>query len=145
MKDLRGGVRNSVFPVKLFIIYVLSLTFVTGMVNGPLNPGSPGPEDYAESFAWMLTLSPALLIVIFLVVWNFRRMPIFTTMAASFAIWLTWEIREAYWPGFDTDFPNYFRLWDFLDADLIFVVPFVLIYLVWRFWPRKQAGGLPVH
>lgn len=149
MKDLKGSTRDSIFPVKLFIIYVLLLTFVTGMVDGPLDfifgLGFPHPEDAFESFAEMLALSPALLIVIFLVIWYFRRMPIFAWPTSLMALWLIWVIWDSYSPGFDTDFPNDLNTLGFIEAPFKLAIPFVVIYLVWYFWPRKQAGGLPVN
>jgi hypothetical protein len=141
MKDLKEGIQDSVFPVKLFCSYVLFFTFVTGIIDGPiaglLSLGFPYPEDYALSFADMLALTPALLTVIFLVLWNFRRMFIFAILAGCIALWFIWIIWESYRPGFDTDFPNNFEPWGLLYAGLFFAVPFVVIYLVWRFWPRR--------
>ena len=146
MKDLKNESRDSVL-LQLFIIYVLWLTFATGMVDGPLacffGLGSPHPEDVAESFAMMLALSPALLTVIFLIVWNFRRLPIFATLTGSFALWLIWIIWASYWPGFDTDFPNYFDMWGLLSAALVSATPFVLIYFIWFFLGRKKQTAEP--
>ena len=47
--------------------------------------------------------------------------------------------------GFDHEFDLDLPLLNCLIAALVWVAPFVVIYLVWRFWPRKQAIGLPVH
>lgn len=143
MKTVQEGNRSSIFQVKLLTVFVLSFLFARGIVDGPLDPGFPYPEDYAESYAEMVAFSPALLIVIFLAVWNFRRMHIFATLAGSMALWLIWVIYEDYWPGFNTDFPNSFQPSSFFVTALIWAIPFLIIYLIWRFWPRRQTEGLP--
>ena len=143
MRDLNNGIQSSVFPVKLFIVYVLLLIFFTGLIDGPVagvfSLGSPHPEDIAESFARMLALSPALLGVVFLSVWNFRRMPEFATFSSCFALWLSWVTLGSYWPGFDTDFPNYFDMTGLLSVASLFAIPFVVFYIAWRNWPHKET------
>src|SRR5450631_1428378 len=135
-------VRDSVFPVKLFIIYALSYTFITGLIDGPIafffQLGSPHPDDDAEAVAMMLAFRPALVIALLLGILNFRRMPIFTTLTGIIAFWLIWIMWDAYWPSFDTDFPNYFDLQGFLVAPLIIALPFVLAYFIWFFWVQRK-------
>jgi hypothetical protein len=141
MKHLKEGIQGSVLPVKLFTLYVLALTSVIGLNDGPVagvfGLGFPDPEDFAESFAGMLALSPALLAVLFLAAWNINRMPIFTALFGSVALWLSWIIWKSYWPGFDSDFPNYFNMIGLLWVALVFAVPFVFTYILWRFWTRN--------
>ena len=146
MKDLKEGIQSSVFPVKLFVVYVLWLTFFTGLIDGPIacvfSLGAPHPEDIAESFAMMLALSPALLAVFILAVWNFRRIPVFGICSTGFALWLLWVIWSGYWPGFETDFPNYFHMTGLLFAASFFAVPFVLMFIAWRIWPHKDDNSI---
>ncbi len=142
MNDLTLGIQGSVFPAKLFVVYVLWLTFFTGLIDGPIagffSLGSPHPEDMAESFARMLALAPALLSVIFLVLWNFKKMPVFAMVSGAFALWLSWVIWSSYYPGFDTDFPNYFDMTGLFFTAALFATPFVLMYISWRVWPNKE-------
>ena len=127
---MKGKNRNSVFPVKLFITYVLSLTFCIVAGDSPY---------YDMQLAYCLALCPALFIVIFLIVWNFRSMPIFSIGAGSIALFLA--IFDRYDPSRLTDYSINFGPLAGFSASL--AVPFIIIYLIWRFWPRKQAGGLP--
>jgi len=91
-----------------------------------------------------LLLSIPLLGVILSAIWLFRKMPIFAVVMILLALssigtasWLYFTI--GFDPRFDLDLqPHYF-----LRGALIFAVPFILTYFAWRFWPRKQAGGLP--
>ena len=144
MKDLKERIQGSIFPVKLFVVYVLWLTFITGLIDGPIaclfELGSPHPEDVAESFAMMLALSPTLVAVVFLAIWNFRLMPIFATGSVGFSLWLAWVIWNAYWPGFDTDFPNYFDMLGLLSAALVFALPFIITFAVWLLWNRRKQS-----
>ena len=130
MKDLKRKHQGSVFPVKLFSTYVLLLASVIENEDRPY---------YSASFPYGLALSPALVIVILLGIWNFRSMPIFAALWSCIALLLIWENLETYSPRFAADFQPL----ALLELALVFAVPFVVIYFIWRFWPRKQAVGLP--
>jgi hypothetical protein len=132
---------DQVFPVRLFNLYVLLLVFVLFMIDGPLDPGSPYPEDYAEALANGMALAPALVIVFFLSLWNFRSMPVFAVLSSLAALGFLYEAWAGYWPDSFQDYPIDFRPLE--TWGLLFAIPFCCLYLLWFFWMKKSKPILP--
>ena len=143
-KAARGGIRDSVFPVKLLMAYIVSfsllLTIGFWIDFGDLEQEI---EGWNSTLEFSLILCIPLLWVIYAALRYSRRMPIFAAIMALLALWHVGITLIDYWQeGFDDRFDLDLQLLNCLIAALVWAIPFVAIYLIWRFWPRKQAVGL---
>jgi hypothetical protein len=137
----------SLFPIKLLMAYIYAvslfpfLDYLTVWDNC---------EAFAESqnlwLLWDIILCVPFLPVVFLAIRHFRQMPFF----AGFMIFATyWQMTDALMcylgSGFRPDFDFNLDPLGFLLILVIFAIPFIAIYLIWRFWPRRQAEVLPAQ
>jgi len=144
MKDLKGDHQSSIFPVKLLMAYVVSFSLLfTISVFAEDNQGRE-IEGWNAELEFSLVLCVPLLWLIYSALRHSRRMPVFAVIMALIALWhVIVTLIEYCQMGFDPRFDLDLALLNCLIAALVWGVPFVVIYLVWRFWPRKQAEGLP--
>jgi hypothetical protein len=145
MKDLKRGTHSSIFPVKLLMAYIVSFCLLP-TITFWLDFGDQ--EGEIEGWNSVLELSlifcVPLLWVIYVALRYSRRMPVYAVVMALIALWLVViTLIDYYQQGFDNRLDLDLQLLNCLIAALVWVVPFVVTYLVWRFWPRKQAIGLP--
>jgi len=152
MKDLKEDIHSSIFPLKLLIAYVVSYCLLPTIAFLADFGDLEGEEEtWNADLELSLILCLPLLWVIISAVWHFRRMPIFAVIVILIAMLhigdtLGWYFSD---DGFINGFPPGFELsyspLGCLITAMVWAVPFIVIYLVWRFWPRKQAEGLSVN
>jgi hypothetical protein len=144
---MKGDPHGSIFPLKLLMAYVVfvSLNHLIFAIKISDSDNIGRWENvWNWTLGWSLVLCVPLFGVITSALWHFRKMPVFAVIMILAALWhigttLWFYICFGFDPRFNTDpQPLYF-----FRAALICAVPFVVVYLVWRFWPRKQANGLP--
>jgi hypothetical protein len=147
MKDLKGGVRGSVFPLKLFLIYILCLkVFPWFLMLSIADNCEEWTEAYNWYFGWSLVLSGPLFIATTWSLLRFRKMPIFGGVFSLISLWLVvGTINSYFYDGFDPRMEINWSVDLFVRAAMVFAIPFLAVYLGWRFWPQTQAGGLPAN
>jgi len=146
MKDLKGNIHSSIFPLKLLMAYVVAVSLehliFAIQISDPDYIGR-WVDVWNGILGWCLVLCIPLFGVIISAIWYFRRMPVFAVVMILAALW---PIGTTLWFyiifGFDSRFDINLHPLYFLSGALVFAVPFVVIYLLWRFWPQKQAVGL---
>jgi hypothetical protein len=142
MKDLKEGIQGSVFPVKLLMAYVISVSLdhliFTIQISDPDYIGR-WVDVWNWTLGWGLILCVPLLGVILSAIWYFRRMPIFAVVMILVALW---PMGTALWfyfiTGFDPRFDLNMQPLNFLRGSIVFAIPFVVVYLAWRFWQRRK-------
>jgi len=134
------------FPLKLLIAYVVSFSLWPTLVFFAEESDNQRLiiEAWNADLEFCLILCIPLLWVIIAAVWHFRRMPVFAVIMILIAMWHIGDTLALYFSAsFNPESTFDLQILNCLIAALIWAVPFVVIYLVWRFWPRKQAVGLP--
>ena len=144
MKDLKKGIQSSIFLVKLLMAYVVTFCLLPIIAFiADLGDLESEEECWNSDLELSLILCLPLFCVIIAAFCHFRRMPILaviTVLIALFHIFdtLGWYFSDA---GFLKNFPPGFEVdLSFLNISILaltWAVPFVVIYLVWRFWLHK--------
>ena len=146
MRALKESRPGSIFPLKLFIVYVVSYCLLSTIAFFADFGDLEGEEEtWNADLELSLILCLPLLWVIISAVWHFKRMPIFAAIMILIAMFpigdtLGWYFSD---DGFIKGFPPGFELsyspLGCLIAALVWCVPFFITYLIWRFWPRSRT------
>jgi len=147
MRYLKESHHSSVFPVKLLMVYIFCLSQFPFLDYLSIWDNC---EAYDEStnlwLAWGLIFCVPLLVVVFLAIRHFQKMPIFAAFMILSAFWYIWDTLCIYLStGFRLDMDIGLQPLGFFMLLAVFAIPFFVVYLTWRVWPRKQAGGLPAN
>jgi len=142
MKDLKGDIQSSLFPVKLLMAYVVCVSLCQLIfaiqISDSDNIGR-WEDVWNGVLGRCLVLCIPLLGVILSAIWCFRRMPVFAVILILAALG---HIGTTLWFyicfGFDPRFNINLQPLYFLRGALVFAVPFIVIYLVWFFWPSVK-------
>jgi hypothetical protein len=140
---MKGNHHSSIFPLKLLMVYVVFVSLdhliFAIQISDPDYIGR-WEDVWNWTLCWCLVLCIPLFGVILSAIWCFRRMPVFAVIMILVALW---PIGTTLWFyicfGFDPQFDINLQPLHFLRGALVFAVPFIIIYLIWRFWPQRKS------
>jgi hypothetical protein len=106
-------------------------------------------EEWDWVIGWSYLLIGPALAALYLGIRNFRFMPVLAVFAALFAVFhiVTTVSDYGLVPryvldvrfGFDEDTGKVdLHIISYLRFSLVLAVPFLTVYFLWRFWPRKE-------
>lgn len=147
MTDIKSAA-NPLFPLRLLLLYALVVGLLpTIVVWGDLGNFEATEEDWDHVLVFSVLVAVPLVVASWVGIRNVKRLPLLAvvlTLFTAFHLWSTGlECMQGLMgdpysdPGLSTDaFVGYAKILG------VFSVPFLVAYLIWRFWPRKQAGDL---
>lgn len=140
---MKAPAKASKLPLRLLLIYVLFICSApTVMVWMDFDSVESAIEDWNWELGWSLILSIPLFICGLLAAINFRKIQILAAIFLLFASIHIFSTAEMYYStGFDTRFDIDLSPLYFLRFALIVAIPFLLVYLFWRFWPWKRSAA----
>jgi hypothetical protein len=148
---LKNGKGDSKLPVRLLIFYLLCVASMpTLVVMSDFGNFEATEEEWDWVIGWSYLLIGPALTALYLAIRNFRFMPVLAVFAALFALFhivttvLDYGLVPRYVPdvrfGFDEDTGKVdLDIISYLRFSLILAVPFLIVYFLWRFWPRKET------
>ncbi len=142
---MKPAIQSSIFPIKLLMAYVFTVSNLPVLDYLSIWDNC---EAFDESWnlwlIWDLIFCIPFLGIVFLAIRHFRKMPIFASFMIFAAYWYIWDTLCNYLSmGFREDMDIGLQPLGFFSILAVFAIPFIVIYLIWLFWPRRQAEGLP--
>jgi len=137
----------SLFSAKLLMLYIASYCLIP-TIFFLLDFGNLEETEacWNSDLELSLILCLPLLSAVLFAVWHFRKMPVIASAVILIGLFhigstLRWYFSEN---GFVQSFePASINFAGLIVTALIWAIPFATVYLTWRFWPRRQAEGLP--
>ena len=88
METLRENHQNPVFPLKLLMAYIVSISLIPTIQRFlDFDSIERSIEDINWDLGWSLVLCAPLILVIFIATRYFRRMPLFAGFVVILALW----------------------------------------------------------
>jgi len=149
---LKHHTENSKLPVRLLIFYLLCIASIpTLVVMSDFDNLEATEEEWNWVIGWSYLLIGPVLAALYLAIRNFRRMPVLAIFAALFALFhvgttiADYGLIPRYIPdfrfGFDEDTGRVdLDIVSYLRFSLMLAVPFLIVYFLWRFWPRRRPS-----
>lgn len=154
---LKRDKENSRLPVRLLIFYLVCIVSIpTLVVLSDFDNLEATEEEWNWVIGWSYLLIGPALAALYLAIRNFRQMPVLAIFVALFVLFhvgttiadygliprFVQDIRF----GFDEDTGKVdLDIFLYLRFCLILAVPFLIIYFLWRFLPRREASNTPSH
>ena len=151
---LKHHTENSKLPVRLLIFYLLCIASIpTLVVMSDWDNFEATEEEWNWVIGWSYLLIGPVLAALYLAIRNFRRMPLLAIFAALFALFhivttvSDYGLIPRFVPdvrfGFDEDTGRVdLDIFSYLRFSLILAVPFLVVYFLLRFWPRRGAFNI---
>jgi hypothetical protein len=148
---LKHDTGDLTLPVRLLIFYLLCIASIpTLVVMSDFDNLEVTEEEWNWVIGWSYLVIGPVLAALYLAIRNFRRMPALTIFAALFALFhvvttiFDYGLIPRFVPdvrfGFDEDTGRVdLDIVSYLRFSLILAIPFLIIYFLWRFWPRRAA------
>jgi hypothetical protein len=134
------------FEVRLLVLYILCVSsFPTFVVYSDFGSIESSIEDWNWVLGWSFILIGPLLGALYLALRNFRRMPflaLLTCASVGFHIYTTvydYGFYPRFVPDMDPGTPISLCVPCYLRGGAIIALPFVALYLLWKFWPNLKS------
>jgi len=148
---LKHNTRDSKLLVRLLIFYLLCIASIpTLVVLSDFDNLEATEEEWNWVIGWSYLLIGPVLAALYLAIRNIRCMPVLAIFAALFALFhvvttvFDYGIIPRFIPdvrfGFDEDTGKVdLDIVSYLRFSLILAVPFLIVYFLGRFWPKRGA------
>jgi uncharacterized membrane protein (DUF485 family) len=134
------------FEVRLLILYILCVSsFPTLIAFSIWDNCEAFVENWNWVMGWSFILLGPLLSALYLACRNFKRMPfvaLITGLLVSFHVistLLSYGFYPQFDPRMDPGTPIDLDVLYYLRAAVVVALPFIVVYLLWRFWTRLKA------
>jgi hypothetical protein len=150
---LKHDAAFSKLPVRLLIVYLLCITSIpTLVVMGDWDNLEATEEEWNWVIGWSYLLLGPVFAALYLVLRNFRRMPVLAVFTALFALFhvITTISDYGFIPRFVPDVRFGFdestgtvalSIISYLLFSLVLAAPFLIVYFLCKFWPWRESRG----